>query len=344
MAILMQDGCDLHGTDEAKATDYGWFFYGGPNVLATGGRFGGGCFQIRYSTEGLRWSFVETSVTTIFVNTAFYYPAVSAQTTYGFIQLRNNTDVLMGKVKINDSDQVEIYDADDALQATSTEVTGSGVWQNMQIKAVAHATTGSIEVWVDGVQFAIATGIDTMPASGNQYFQQVIFGTVNAGYAYRDDLVIWDNSGTGFNDWTAGKDLVIETNRCNAVGNLSQFTKSAGANNYENVDETPDHDVDTTYNYSSTSGQADRIGTDDLSVTPDTIYNVRTRVVARKTDAGAATLKVGVYSSTTEDLSAAQGLSTDYEFFHHDNEINPADSAAWEKADIDALQVQYEVV
>ena len=344
----MTEGCDLYGTDEAKAEVYGWTRMNGTQETCqtTGGRYAGPCFGLEYNHNGWRWIIDKTGVTTLYSFGAHFYGVSQAyDSNYGLRQFNNSTGLLMGRVKVNTSQQIEIYDADGTLQDTSTEIVTPNVYFGVQIKLVAHATTGSIEVWVDGVQYAIATSIDTMPSSGNQYVTQVIWGVVKNGDSTQriDDLALWDDAGSNWNTWTTGKDLAIETRRCDAVGNLSQWTKSAGSNNFENVDETPDHDADGTYNYDSVPGNADRINIEALSLTPDAIYNVRTRAVVRKTDAGPALAKIGVYSSTTEDVSAPQGLSTDYTFLHHDNEINPADAAAWEKADIDALQVQYEV-
>ena len=108
------------------------------------------------------------------------------------------------------------------------------------------------------------------------------------------------------------------------------------------VDDDPDHDAETSYNQSATSGDIDRLELDTLSGTPTAIHNVRARMVAKKTDAGPALGVIGVYSGSTEGVSAGQALTTDFVPLHHDEEINPDDSLAWEKADIDALQVQYE--
>ena len=63
---------------------------------------------------------------------------------------------------------------------------------------------------------------------------------------------------------------------------------------------------------------------------------------SKKSDAGARGAQVGVYSGSTEGLSSAQLQSTDYAYFTHIETLNPDDSAAWEVADIDALEVLYE--
>jgi len=348
MSVLFQDGCDLYGTDEDKAALNGWTRADANSLcVASDGRGGGGALKLTYNSNWWQ-NQIPGAPTTFWIFHSHYFDnTLAVNSGNGIIKVANTTVQQVCRVYHSSVDQkLRIYDADNTLQATSTGTMPSNAWYSIQMKVVVHATTGSVEVWVNGVQFVIATSIDTVPGTGNAYPEIVRFGPVgHAGTGeFLDDITIWDDQGSNFNTWTAGKDYQIETNRCDANGFNSQWTRSAGANNYENVDETPDHDGDATYNYASTSGLRDRIGTDALSVTPDTIYNVRTRCVARKESAGAALLKVGCYSDATEDVSAAQGLSTSYTYFHHDSELDPDGDVAWTKAQIDALQASYEVV
>ncbi len=350
MGIIMQDGFDTYGTDEDKMASYGWVIDTTQGtVQPTLGRFGGGAFSLGWlASNDHTFDHGKAGVTTFFFFMAFHYAGIESRSTGKFIRFQNVAGNSHVQLHLNSSAQIEVYDATGSLIGTSTETFPVNVWHTIQVKVVMHDTAGSVEAWGNGVQLfgGALTNEDTIHATGTATFERLMITELaNGGDTSdkRDDVVIWDDSGSNFNTWTAGKDIVIETRRCNAVGNLSQWTKSAGANNYENVDETPDHDADSTYNYNSTPGNADRINIEALSVTPDAIYNVRTRAIVRKTDAGPATVKIGVYSSTTEDVSVPQGLSTDYIPLHPDNEVNPADSLAWEKADIDALQVQYEV-
>jgi hypothetical protein len=348
MSILFQDGCDLYGTDETKAFAYGWQTVLGSQetVIPTGGRFGGGSFTLFWAHNGWERTLTQTNVTTLFTFAAMKYPTgVYGESTWGFMEWKNDSDQLMARVSLNAAQNVVIRDANGTIQDTSTQQMAPNAWFAVQVKFVAHATTGSIEVWVNGVQWAIATNIDTMPASGNQYFQTVRFGACGPNSAHtewKDDFAIWDDSGSDFNTWTDGKDLRIDTIRPTADTAQEDFTPQGAGDQYVEVDDSPDHDVDATYNESAGSGDKDRLEAGTITGTPIAIYNVRVRGVAKKTDAGLANAKVGVFSGAAEGVSAAQGLSTDYGFLHHDLPLNPGDSLAWEKADIDAVQLQYE--
>jgi hypothetical protein len=345
MGALLVEGCDLYGTDEAKAVAYGWTRRQGSQelCLTTGGRFGGPCLKLAFNNNGWMWVLNKTNVTTLFAFFAHKYPDETYSSNYGVYQAANNIGGLMFRLRINSSKQIVIYDADGADQATSTGTLTLDSYHAVQVKAVAHATTGSVEVWINGVEFVTATNIDTMPSSGNQYFGRVTFGAVVSGAdQFFDDICLWDDSGSDWNDWTDGKDLRIDTLYPNADTAQEDFIPLGAGDQFAEVNETPDHDADVSYNGSTNAGDKDRLGLEAFSGVPIAIYNVRSRIAVKKTNAGAANAKVGVFSGSTEDVSAAQGLSGDYGYLHHDSEINPDDSLAWEVADIDALQVQYE--
>jgi hypothetical protein len=345
MGALLTEGCDLYGTDETKAEAYGWQRMNGTQeaCLPTGGRYGGPCFSMDYSHNGWRFTIKKAGVTTLYAFRSMKFQTDTFASTYGIFELRNNDQILMARVNINSARQIVIYDADSAIQATSTETLPFGIYHGVQAKFVCHATTGSIEVWANGVQYAIATNIDTMPSSGNQYVEIFTFGkATNDTVEWMDDPCLWDDSGSDWNDWTEGKDLLIETLYPNADTAQEDFIPLSAGDQFAEVNETPDHDADVSYNGSTNAGDKDRLGLEPMTGIPSVIYNVRSRIVAKKTNAGAANAKVGVFSGATEDVSAAQGLASDYTYLSHDNEVNPDDSLPWEKTDIDALQVQYE--
>lgn len=345
MGVIFQDGCDLYGTDELKADQSGWIRTTNTNCDPTLGRFGGGCLCCQYNTN--YWSYpLVVPKTTLWIHGAFWYQSGEVvSSSYGILYVTNATGQLVAKLFVNAvSHYLEIWDANNVLQATSTWAVTPDIWHALQTKIVVHATTGSIEVY-RGASSVVATNIDTLPSSGAGSIGVVRYGQV----VHRDwndnrwdDVAIWDDSGSDWNTWTEGKDLRIDTLRANAEGTPNDFTPIGAGDNFAEVDETPDHDADTSYNASSNVGNKDRLGLSTLADTPVEIYNVRTRVWAKKTNAGASDIKIGVYSGATEGMSAAKGLQTEYDHFTHDEEINPDDSLPWEIADIDALQVEYE--
>jgi hypothetical protein len=349
MAILFQEGMDLYGTDEAKWLQYGWTRESAQvEVQASSGRGGGGALSLQYDQNYARIGIPKASVTTVFAHVACYYDnggSISASN-WGIMTYVNNTNDKHGWLKVNASKQLEFRDSAGTLQGTSTQTVSPDVWHDIQTKIFVHDSTGTFECWLDGVQVLNLSGLDTLNNTGNPYLEAVYYGTITSAGSgnpdLRDDFAIWDESGSDWTTWTTGKVVEIETLRANADTAQEDFTPLGAGDQYAELDETPDHDGDTSYNESASSGDKDRVGLTTITGTPIVIYNVRVRAVAKKTAAGAALVKVGVYSGATEGVSAGLGLSTDYDFVEHDLPVNPDDSAAWEKADIDALQAQYE--
>ena len=134
------------------------------------------------------------------------------------------------------------------------------------------------------------------------------------------------------------------TLRPDGAGDDTNWTPNTGAN-YAAVDEV-ENDADTTYVARDGTEVDDlyAIAT-DAALTGATISNVRVYASSKYVESGAGvlstspTLKLGVKSGGTEYWDAGDTITSSYADYYQDWATNPADSAAWEKADIDALQV-----
>jgi hypothetical protein len=112
------------------------------------------------------------------------------------------------------------------LLATSATGITLNTWHYLEAEIVVNSTTGSFNVFLDGVQIITMTGQNTS-ASGNAYANSFAFKAVdsNAGTLV-DDLYLFDNTGS-FANAICG-DSVVETQY--PVGDASvQFTPAASA-------------------------------------------------------------------------------------------------------------------
>ncbi len=202
-------------------------------------------------------------------------------------------------------------------------------WFHVQFSLVID-DAGSIQVKIDG-HLSIDYSGDTQPgaATGATY---VYVNGLNQIEFFIDDLV-WGTAGY------LG-DLRCLDIRPTADTGQDDWTPSAG-DNYSTIDETPPSDAD--YNETNTDAQADELDMGDFDgVTYDpraTVAWVRAKMLAATGDS----IKVGVDSAATDSVTE-HALSTDEEYYFHTNDDNPADSGAWEDADIDALKLRYESV
>lgn len=135
------------------------------------------------------------------------------------------------------------------------------------------------------------------------------------------------------------------TLRPDGAGDDTNWTPNTGAN-YAAVDEAVS-DNDTTYvENTSTSALDDlyNIAT-DAALTGASISNVTIYAYAKYASSGVGSisavpnLKLGVKASGTEYWDTGDDVTSSYALYTHSLDTNPADSAAWEKADIDALQI-----
>ena len=121
------------------------------------------------------------------------------------------------------------------------------VWYYIELKVFCHATSGTVEVRIDGVTVLSLTGINTK-AGIDSWYNNVSITVGNGSCA--DDFYVCDSSGSSLNDFQGVcKVLGIFPN---ADTSTVQWTPSAAVPHYSLVDENPY----TTADYVSTSTQA----------------------------------------------------------------------------------------
>jgi len=186
------------------------------------------------------------------------------------------------------------------------------VWRYIEIKITIDNSAGVFEVRSNGVVVANLTGIDTQATANAQATGFHLGAGVGQSYCdyYFDDLYVLDTNGAQCNDFLG--DVRIDAVRPNGAGTHTDFTPSAGAN-YENVDEEPGPDDDTTYNEATTIGDQDSYAMESLpSPAGTTILGVKSQVAARKTDAGTRKAKVLTRAGTTDNLGSEESLLDSY--------------------------------
>lgn len=229
------------------------------------------------------------------------------------------------------------YDIDYGV-ASSTSTIPLLTETHVEVVITFHNSTGAVSFYINGILSNTVSGIDTI-AAGTSCTSIVVAPAryaaigLNDGWKIGDVLVHTASSPIG--------DVGIYYRPVDAAGTDSDFTPSAGSNE-DNVDEVgPDEDA--TYNESDgTSGHRDALQCE--AITGVNVLSVQALVRARKTGAGAASLKVGAYSNGSEDQSAAKGLSTAYLTLVHFADDNPDTGNPWTPAEVSAAEVSYEVV
>lgn len=206
----------------------------------------------------------------------------------------------------------------------------------IELRVTVDDSAGVVVVRVNGSEVINLTGQDTRNGAAAQITEVQLWGGIDGAF---DDFYLCDTTGSVNNDFLG--DVKVVTLYPNGAGDSTDFTPLSGSN-YQNVDEVL-ADGDTTYVESSTVSDKDLYTFENLGYTPESIYGVQTVAVARKDDAGSREMRVITKSGATTKSGSSVALGTAYGVVMDFMETNPDDSAAWELADINALQAGVEV-
>lgn len=205
-------------------------------------------------------------------------------------------------------------------------------WYHLGVELTRSTTTGTLNVYVDGVQVLALTGLNTYatPVAIVNICKAFLTGT-----KYYDDFYMCDAA-----SWLGecrSTPLVL-------TGDTAQkdFTPSTGADNYACVDELPPNKTD--YVSSATAGAKDRYTVTDMSYTPTAILGLKVSSVVMKDDITTRTVRNTLKSGATNANGATKPLSSSYRFIEDIFAADPNTSAAWTKSGVDAVEVGIEVV
>lgn len=313
---------------------------GGSVLSSTTTRFGAGrSITTAYTNTGNQYDKSFAAASSVFVGVAVRTDNNGAIAN-DFIMLYGDTGTTRHlAVRLNTATSIQLYRGDGTQLATATCPSfGSNAWHYIEISATIADSGGTAEVRVDGTSLISYTG-DTKNGGTNTTIDMVRF-TGNGGNvsSYFDDLYICDSTGSAPHNTFLGDVRVISLSPT-AAGSSTQFTPDTGSN-YARVNEIPYSAAN--YVQSGTSGNRDTYAMADLTGTP-TILAVQTCVVAKKTDAGAMSMKVAIKSGATVYYGTTTALSSGDATVVDLRTTDPATSSAWTSSGVNALEAGAEV-
>ena len=216
-------------------------------------------------------------------------------------------------------------------------IIGAGAYQHIEIYARASATDGAIEIRVDEVTRLNLTGVQTTTTSSNEFSQfacgkfslGALPGNIDFADFYANDTV---NDGSGchtfIGDCKSGV-LMVDSDTAQ-----SDFALSAGSSGYALLDDTPPDDG-TFISTSSGTARSD-FGIVNVPENTSEILTVRPFVRAQKDDAGSALIAPSMVSGGTKQDVDGQPITTAFAYYDNNVPLNPATSAPWTRAELDA--------
>ncbi len=215
--------------------------------------------------------------------------------------------------------------------AAGTKIISANVTYLIEVYIKIADSGGRFEVKIDGVQDINFTG-DTKHDTNTQ-FNQIGLGYANiAGwdsFAYFDNFIMDDAAWIG--------DTKIQALVPTGAGNTTGWTPSAGAN-WDCVEEIPKNDAD--YVSINSNDITDTYAVANMAGSIGTVKCVQIQSRARYEGSPTpANLKLVVRSGGTDYLSGNKAVPASEKSLWHLWENNPADSLAWEEADVNAMEI-----
>lgn len=324
MALLFMDGFDA-GDGAVKWTAFN-------ASLASSTRFADGlCARLSSSQSNLRTGFPASSK--VIVGFAVTYGGAS--TTIPLLSLYSGAGATVHIQLVQNGDgSLLVRRGSTNLGSTSVSLPANG-WAYVEVSATLSDTVGVVTVRVNGVQAFTFTG-DTRNGGTDTTFDTLLLGGM-LSYGF-DDVYICNDTGTTNNDFLG--DVRVQTLVPTGPGSSAALTPSTGAN-WSCVDELPYSATD--FVSGSTVGNRDTYATADLPASVASIKAVQINTIAKKTDAGARSLKTALRSGGTNYAGASTALSATDSVVSTIRETNPATGAAWTVADVNAMEIGVEV-
>lgn len=224
--------------------------------------------------------------------------------------------------------------------ATSSYSFIENVGYYLEVKAkLGDSPNGYVVVKVNGQEIINVTGIDTKNNGTKTVFDAIRFnarGTSTACYVEIDDLVVWNEQGSSYNDFLG--DVRVETLHPNGNGNSSQWVGSDAnsTDNYLLVDETTYDAAD--YVLSASAGEKDLYTFQDMVHTTGSVEGVILQAVMSKTDSGARAARLMTRTGAADFTGSSKTLTTSDLMFKQIWEKNPDTAGSWSISDINSAE------
>jgi hypothetical protein len=193
-------------------------------------------------------------------------------------------------------------------------------------------------VRINGVEVINFTGDTRNGGTSTNIDMVTVARPASGGNSRFDDFYICDTVGSAPHNTFLGE-LRINTLVPIAAGSDTGFTPSTGAN-YTTVDELPYSATD--YVSAITPGTRDLYTMSDVAGSY-TVLGVQNNVIAKKTDAGAISIKPAIKSGGTIYYGSPTVLQTADKTITDPRAVNPATSSAWSVGSVNSLESGMEI-
>ena len=229
------------------------------------------------------------------------------------------------------------------LAQTAPGLVVAGAFQYLETGIKVHSVSGEVIIRLDGIEVLSYTG-NTRRASGVDEFRQVriFLNSGVAGEQWFDDFYYCDDTGAKNNDFLG--DVRIQTIYSNALGDISDWTRTGAASDILAVNEHPAIDDDTGYLSAAVVGDQFLHNLDGLASPVGRVVGVAVNHQIRKDDGGAREISALVKAGGSVGTGTAYSTPSSYGNRQTIFESSPATAVDFTLAEIAALQAGAEVI
>jgi hypothetical protein len=237
-------------------------------------------------------------------------------------------------IKVLASSGVQILhpDSNTIYSASNAVIPGTGSWHVLEVHWLIHASTGYIDVKVDGIQSAQLLSHNTW-VSDLVGVNLLYFDVASGCDYYIDDIIVRDDQ------WPGRGGIHVLTP--NAGSTNEGWTASAG-DPETCVDELPPVFTDYLSTDCTVDGTEHTVNVTDLAATPWNIRGVGVKAKVKPTVSTDAFARTLLQTGATKTPGATYGVETTGTWVDSYYALNPADSAVFEAADITNIEVGIE--
>jgi len=345
MALLWMEGFDTYNafTDITRHERYYEEIAGSDPVFITGSSGSGQALEADSKANDIGFTFSQASTSTFYggfsIKIDEYNPA--ERYVFRFFEEANANESFY---IVMHSGKVHIHRGTTTL--VSTALMAVNKWHYVAFKIFLDNTTGTVDIYLDGILSESASSIDTIDAGGGATIQHVYIEFPSGIYMAIDDVYFGDDSGSDLTDVVTVAS--IETLLPDGAGSSTQFSPDGAASpsgdNYQNVNGSTKDD-DTTYNTSSTATHKDMFTMGSMSASSGTVYAVQVKGAYAKQDAGYREVRNVLLSNATTSNGATKGvIYSDYQTNADIFENDPDGGGNWTVSAVNAIEAGYEIV
>lgn len=342
MALLTFEGFEAYDNTAQAAQSLNTSVGGSAAISTAQARTGARSFTTGPASTGnfFRRVFTRTN-TTVIVGAAFRFSSVTPNTAYRLIHfgdtvngigqtgfgLNTNGNLVVGRgVAVNNTSFFTVL----ATNGAETEPTNTWVYYELKV-LLDHTANGSFTLRRNGQ--VVLSGSNVITTSGSNIDVNAVTLRTDVSTNYCDDLYVCDGAGSLNNDFLGQVRVAALRPDANfAVG----WTPNTGANWDAVNDTTPDDDA--TYVEAATTGLEDLYDVTNLPADTVAVRGVMVQYRGRLNTAGAAELRTLLRSGSTTVQGALDAQDVGYRYYSTLHETDPATSAAWTPAAVDAVK------